>query len=72
MKHLTGWHKCPSVRTGGKAYFYVRRIEDTVYRITWNRYRRAWELTAGDCPVALAYAPTPGALATNARPYARR
>ena len=42
------WSKCPSVLTGGKAYFYVRfydiGLERTRYCVIWDRERQVWRV----------------------------
>lgn len=39
-----GYHKCPSVMTGGKTWFYVKRdpITDTKYTVVWDRIDCIW------------------------------
>jgi len=36
------WKQVPSVMTGGKPYFYVRRSIVGMLRIVWNRQIKAW------------------------------
>ena len=40
-----GWRKCPSVTTGGRAYFWFRRNPETGERewFSWNRIERRWQ-----------------------------
>jgi hypothetical protein len=45
---IYGWNKMPSVRTGGKPYFYTKLKENIRYCVVWNRGVKKWEATKSD------------------------
>jgi hypothetical protein len=37
------WKKCPSVRSGGKPFFYIRKAADGgKLVVAWSRFERSW------------------------------
>ena len=42
MTTETKWAKMPSVRAGGKPYFYTARINGKRFWVVWDRVERKW------------------------------
>lgn len=42
------WIKCASVTTGGKPYFYYRRVNGIRQCVVWNRRVCQWESQEGE------------------------
>ena len=42
------WKQCPSVRYGGKPYFYVAFYKGDKYTVVWDRQEESWTVTKND------------------------
>lgn len=45
------WKQCPSVRYGGKTYFYVAMCINDKYTVVWDRQEESWTVTKNDAHI---------------------
>ncbi len=65
------WNRCPSVTTGGKPFFWCRRVATGMQHVCWHRGYRAWYLflNHSDNPTAGPFSSPKGAREAGERWY---
>lgn len=55
---MISWRKLPSVRAGGKPYFWVGSHKGHTYRVVWDRYKEMWAVVSTSNDSTVAYCAT--------------